>query len=148
MHSIPFVKMSGSGNDFIIIDNRQGAWDRLVDPAFVQAVCRRKLSVGADGLIKALLAGADQAGPIHFIEALLEGKDGVLRIPDHAFLGSRTFECWFKPEAGGPAEQTLAFFFAMGSLSVRETPSRFSRPPGPGSEAPASPCWPTPPRSG
>jgi diaminopimelate epimerase len=45
--------MSGSGNDFIVIDNRQNIVDlqqnRLAD--FISKVCRRKLSVGADGLI-------------------------------------------------------------------------------------------------
>ncbi len=43
--------MSGSGNDFILIDNRQKILDadRLGD--FVRRVCTRKVSVGADGLI-------------------------------------------------------------------------------------------------
>ena len=43
--------MSGSGNDFILIDNRQGILnaDHLGD--FVPKVCARKVSVGADGLI-------------------------------------------------------------------------------------------------
>jgi diaminopimelate epimerase len=51
MQTVPFYKMSGSGNDFIIIDNRAGAWDRLRAPGFVRAVCRRQISVGADGVI-------------------------------------------------------------------------------------------------
>ena len=43
--------MSGCGNDFIIIDNREKIVDEshLID--FIQKVCRRKMSVGADGLI-------------------------------------------------------------------------------------------------
>ena len=47
---IDFFKMSGSGNDFILIDNRDGslAVDDCV--AFARSVCRRKVSVGADGL--------------------------------------------------------------------------------------------------
>ncbi len=51
MKKIPFMKFSGAGNDFIVVDNR----DRVLDPkkmtAFVSGVCRRHLSVGADGLI-------------------------------------------------------------------------------------------------
>ncbi|TAL12934.1 MAG: diaminopimelate epimerase [Nitrospirae bacterium] len=51
MKKIPFMKFSGAGNDFIVVDNR----DRVIDPkkmaAFVSGVCRRHLSVGADGLI-------------------------------------------------------------------------------------------------
>jgi len=51
MKRIPFFKMNGSGNDFILIDNRQGILnaDRLGD--FVPRVCTRKVSVGADGVI-------------------------------------------------------------------------------------------------
>src|SRR4030065_186316 len=48
---IPFLKMSGSGNDFILIDHREPFLqeDRLKD--FIRKVCRRRISVGADGLI-------------------------------------------------------------------------------------------------
>ena len=48
---IEFYKMSGSGNDFILIDNRGGELkvDDLID--FVRTLCARKGSVGADGLI-------------------------------------------------------------------------------------------------
>ena len=48
---IPFMKMSGSGNDFIFIDHRKPlvAEDRMRE--FVRKVCRRRISVGADGLI-------------------------------------------------------------------------------------------------
>lgn len=45
------MKVSGSGNDFIIIDNRD-KWIAFEDMAsFARTVCRRKMSVGADGLI-------------------------------------------------------------------------------------------------
>ncbi len=48
---IPFMKMSGSGNDFILIDHRRAVlrMDEMKD--FVRKVCRRRTSVGADGLI-------------------------------------------------------------------------------------------------
>jgi diaminopimelate epimerase len=48
---IPFMKMSGSGNDFILIDHREPFLkeDRLKE--FIRKVCRRRISVGADGLI-------------------------------------------------------------------------------------------------
>jgi diaminopimelate epimerase len=51
MEKVHFFKMSGSGNDFIIIDHRRPTIDdsRLKD--FVVKVCRRKMSAGADGLI-------------------------------------------------------------------------------------------------
>jgi diaminopimelate epimerase len=48
---IEFYKMSGSGNDFILIDNRDGSFAVGDIVAFVKSVCERKVSVGADGLI-------------------------------------------------------------------------------------------------
>jgi diaminopimelate epimerase len=53
MDSLQFLKMSASANDFIVIDNRDGKTDRLFPdtPDFVRKVCRRRHSVGADGLI-------------------------------------------------------------------------------------------------
>lgn len=49
--NIPFTKMSGSGNDFIIIDNRSGIVDTPRKREFVRKVCTPKTSVGADGVI-------------------------------------------------------------------------------------------------
>jgi len=43
--------MSGSGNDFIIIDNRDLSLDASAMPEFVRRVCARNVSVGADGLL-------------------------------------------------------------------------------------------------
>jgi diaminopimelate epimerase len=47
---IEFYKMSGSGNDFILIDNRDGSLSVGDIAAFVKSICKRKVSVGADGL--------------------------------------------------------------------------------------------------
>ncbi len=49
--TISFTKMSGSGNDFILVDNRAAvlAEDQLVP--FTRAMCPRRTSVGADGAI-------------------------------------------------------------------------------------------------
>lgn len=51
MDEIPFAKMSGSGNDFIVIDHRAPFLPEAGIAGFVRAVCRRRLSIGADGLI-------------------------------------------------------------------------------------------------
>jgi diaminopimelate epimerase len=48
---IPFTKMSGSGNDFILIDHRKPFLDKGFLKLFIRSVCRRRVSVGADGLI-------------------------------------------------------------------------------------------------
>jgi diaminopimelate epimerase len=48
---IPFTKMSGSGNDFVVIDHRQPLIAEADIAGFTRAVCRRRLGIGADGLI-------------------------------------------------------------------------------------------------
>jgi len=53
---IEFVKLSGSGNDFICVDNRDGTYDPLLaDPQrighFARSLCHRGVGVGADGII-------------------------------------------------------------------------------------------------
>ena len=59
MKKIDFYKMSGSGNDFIIIDNRDNIIDKNGLSNFIAKVCRRKMSVGADGMI--LVENTDSA---------------------------------------------------------------------------------------
>jgi len=51
MKKIDFYKMNGSGNDFIIVDNRDKIVDETDLPNFIAKACRRKMSVGADGFI-------------------------------------------------------------------------------------------------
>ena len=51
MEAIEFWKMSGSGNDFILIDNRDGKVAEQDMGRLVERVCRRRESVGADGVI-------------------------------------------------------------------------------------------------
>ncbi|MBI1821491.1 MAG: diaminopimelate epimerase [Nitrospirae bacterium] len=48
---INFHKMSGSGNDFIVIDNRNHVLKGLPIQKLTQKICKKGLSVGADGLI-------------------------------------------------------------------------------------------------
>jgi diaminopimelate epimerase len=59
MHKIEFYKMSGSGNDFIIIDNRRNIIDEKGLSTLIAKVCRRKMAVGADGFI--LIENSDKA---------------------------------------------------------------------------------------
>lgn len=46
-----FYKMSGSGNDFIVVDARRESPGRLADPEVVQRLCARGTGVGADGIV-------------------------------------------------------------------------------------------------
>lgn len=46
-----FYKMQGSGNDFIVIDNRSRSISQEVMPAWARVLCPRAFSIGADGII-------------------------------------------------------------------------------------------------
>lgn len=58
---IPFYKMQGTGNDFIVIDNTQLQYSGDELSRLAQIVCQRKMSVGADALmaVDAPEAGGD-----------------------------------------------------------------------------------------
>jgi diaminopimelate epimerase len=46
-----FYKMSGSGNDFVVIDARTESAGELDRPDWVQAACARGTGIGADGVV-------------------------------------------------------------------------------------------------
>ena len=50
MGKIIFTKMSGSGNDFVVIDKKHNH-NLVVEERFVQKICDRRNGIGADGLI-------------------------------------------------------------------------------------------------
>ena len=47
---LPFVKYNGTGNDFIIIDNRKNIFSSL-NKNKISNLCNRNFGIGADGII-------------------------------------------------------------------------------------------------
>ena len=56
---LSFTKMNGAGNDFVLLDNRDGQIQ--LDPASIEQLCDRHSGIGADGLLAVETAqnGAD-----------------------------------------------------------------------------------------
>lgn len=49
--SVRFHKMHGSGNDFVVIDQRERTIPRADEATWVRAICQRRVGIGADGVV-------------------------------------------------------------------------------------------------
>jgi len=46
-----FYKMTGSGNDFVVFDARDGSVHDLSEPSMIRRLCDRRQGIGADGVV-------------------------------------------------------------------------------------------------
>jgi len=58
---LAFTKAHGAGNDFLVVDDHDGAAAGYLDAAEVARLCRRHLGIGADGLLRVVRAAAAPA---------------------------------------------------------------------------------------
>lgn len=65
---IPFMKYHGTGNDFVIIDQRKTAYIDANNQALIAGICHRRFGVGADGLM--LIQHSEQSDfQMHYFNA-------------------------------------------------------------------------------
>ncbi len=72
---LEFFKMAGAGNDFVLIDNRRGSLREEDLPELAKKLCRRGLSIGADGLI---MLGASARASVRMVYLNADGSRGEL----------------------------------------------------------------------
>lgn len=102
--SIPFVKMHGSGNDFVVIHQPDEVLAGIDLPAFACGVCRRGTSIGADGVI---VISASEIADFHWRYINADGSDGDM-CGNGAMVGARfavdhniaPADCTFETAAG------------------------------------------------
>ncbi len=75
---VAFVKMSGAGNDFVLVDNRSPVLAESDKPAFVRRVARRKFGVGADGVILVEPPSRDNGADFAMRYFNADGSEGEL----------------------------------------------------------------------
>ncbi len=112
----PFAKMSGSGNDFAMIDNRAGLLTDAELPEFARRACRRGVSIGADGVV-AIERPVDGQPPADFRWRYInaDGSDADF-CGNGAMCGPR-----FAVHAG-IAPATCVFQTPVGSIHARVSP--------------------------
>jgi len=109
---IPFSKYQGTGNDFILIDDREGQFPNQ-NAEFIRSLCDRRFGIGADGLIllqrsssadfKMRIFNSDGGEPgmcgnglrclIHFLKRLKIDKETC-----HIEVTGRIYFCRFQDE--------------------------------------------------
>ena len=60
-----FWKMNGAGNDFIILNNLEEQLPPESLPQIARTLCRRRLSIGADGLMAVCRPSQGEIGRAH-----------------------------------------------------------------------------------
>ena len=71
-----FWKMNGAGNDFIILNNLEEHLPLEAIPQIARTLCRRRMSIGADGLM--VVEAADQGGDFKMLFFNSDGSEGEM----------------------------------------------------------------------
>ena len=71
-----FTKMNGAGNDFILLDAIAEPFDESAAPALARALCDRRRSIGADGLMLVTRAEGDADYRMRFCNS--DGSPGEM----------------------------------------------------------------------
>lgn len=120
--TIQFTKLNAGGNDFLCIDNTTGLYGELLEsshlPAFVRALCRRGLAVGADGVIFACERG--NGGGVDIVARFMEPDGSEARLCGN---GTACFAFWCLDRGLVPGPE-IRILTAAGTAQAKADPER------------------------
>lgn len=124
---IPFFKYQGTGNDFILIDNRQGVFSKK-DAKLIASLCDRRFGIGADGLI---VLENDKSSDFEMVYYNADGHQGSMcgnggrcTVAFAKFLGMINGESTFKAVDGIHAAAIDKDIVSLAMQEVSEIKSR------------------------
>lgn len=103
---LEFTKMNGAGNDFVMVDNRNG--DSILTQAQIASLCDRHRGIGADGLIA--VEGTPEMPRMRYYNA--DGGEAEM-----CGNGARCF-ARYAASLNGQSEGTLSFLTQAGPLGA------------------------------
>jgi diaminopimelate epimerase len=106
---IAFTKMNGAGNDFVVVDNRDGSL--ALDQATIARLCNRQRGIGSDGLLAVEPAQAGATHRMRYYNA--DGGEAEM-----CGNGARCF-ARFASRLTGDVSDRLSFETIAGVISAR-----------------------------
>ncbi|MGD9897292.1 MAG: diaminopimelate epimerase [Candidatus Methylacidiphilaceae bacterium] len=104
-----FTKMTGAGNDFILVDNRNGRLQ--LGPGQIARLCDRHFGIGADGLLLAETDGKEARIRMRYYNS--DGGEAAL-----CGNGARCFARFVRPFLKGKEVEQISFLTGAGPVEA------------------------------
>ncbi len=125
MKPILFTKMEGTGNDFVLVDNREGLLNEIIKSGdlsgFAKRVLDRNIGIGGDGLI---MLGVEQNYPFGMRYFNRDGSETDLCLNGSRCLVSYAYRLGLLQSKGKfmTAAGPLGYFYKDGIVSIEVMP--------------------------
>jgi diaminopimelate epimerase len=130
MPEVRFTKGHGTGNDFVLVADPDGALD--LKPSAVARLCDRRFGIGADGLLRAVRVGADveatALGAGEDVDWFMDYRNADGSTAEMCGNGIRVFAAFLIEEGlvQLPNGATLAVLTRGGVMTVQRTATGFA----------------------